>query len=144
MASYQTAAFWLYKNIPPNRLAKRIAEPLLYVPHFIHLALYGTYACAYRAAAQWLCCLFLRGFGGPHWLHPASSSIREIATVVGSCSPSLMTSMISPSCSAFFLLNASNTFFKSSLFMPPILCRPPHVDNAMMGTLIFLRCYIFF
>jgi hypothetical protein len=52
--------------------------------------------------------------------------------------------MISPSCSAFFLLNASNTFFKSSLSIPPIFYRPPHVDNAIMGALIFLRCYSFF
>ena len=122
----------------------RIVKPLLYALHFIHLAPYRTNTCAYRAAAQWFCCLFLRGVGGPHWLHSASSSITEIATLVGSCSPSLMTSMISPSCSAFFLLNASNTFFKSSLSIPPIFYRSPHVDNAMMGALLLLSCYIFF
>src|SRR5659263_289332 len=76
------------------------------------------YPCMYYRGVDALPCLFLRGFGGPQ--SHSDSSITEIATLVCSWSPSLVISIISPSCSAFFLLNASNTFFKSSLFMSPI------------------------
>lgn len=82
----------------------------------------GVYMRIYHRGVDALQCLFLRGVGGPQ-LHSASS-MTEITTLVGSWLPSLVTSMISPLCSAFFLLNASNTFFKSSLLMSPIFCAP--------------------